>query len=113
MSVEAYKKGLEYEIFMRKAYSKGEEFTQQNLRIGLDESVFQNLIRLEEGDTIKVLGTFDKHFLKVKDYISKGLSKISKKKPSVQSEIKKLIDSLVVAKTSSDLLIIIRKGIEL
>lgn len=112
MSAETFLKGLNYETFIRKAFSKNNTPYPQNLSKGADESVFQNLVRLEQGDEIKTLGNFNKHITKVKGYINKALTKLGKKGAS-KDLIEVLLMDLEKAKTSDEVYIIIEKGLKL
>lgn len=84
MAAEDYVKASRYENLIRNAYN-----CSTSMKNGAHLCFMQNAMTMERGETYaKHLGTFDKQFAKVKDYVSKALIKLSKTKPySIQSEI--------------------------
>ena len=83
MATEDYVKASRYESLIRNAYN-----CPTSMKNGAHLCFMQNAMSMERGETYaKHLGTFDKQFAKVKDYVSKALVKLSKTKPfSIQSE---------------------------
>jgi len=61
--IEAYKYGSFYEIFIHRAFKNSD-----TSKLGFHDSVIQNLIRVENGDTffVKWHGSFEKQFDKAK-----------------------------------------------
>lgn len=113
---ECYKKGFSYEIFIRRAYR-----CHQTLRNGADGSIFQNLCDTENGNGMKYLGSFEKQFIKVKEYISKAIDKFIKpqKNPSRRlnaDEIKSLEElksELQNCLSSEELYTVVNKGLDI
>ena len=62
-SIDSYKDGMTYEIFMHRAFKSSD-----NSKPGMHCSVIQNLVQIESGDTSfkKWHGSFDKQFEKTK-----------------------------------------------
>lgn len=76
MSTQDYQDSLIYEYFICRAFN-----CPRGNRNGADASYMKNAMSLEAGETYaKHLGSFDKQFSKVKDYIQKALVKLLKTK---------------------------------
>lgn len=83
MAINDYKEATKYENLIRIAFNCG-----RGSRYGAHLSYMENAMTMERGETYaKHLGPFAKQFEKVKKYISKALTKISKTK-SYSSESK-------------------------
>ena len=112
-SIDSYKKGSNYEIFMHRAFR-----TSDNSKPGMHGSIIQNLIQIECGDTsfLKWHGTFDKQLEKIKYYMHKGMDKyLSMKKipPTNIDALKMLKQRIDPARSSDQLMEVIDRSIEL
>lgn len=77
MSTDNYKKAMRYEMFIRNTYN-----CKRGSRNGADISFMKNAMSMEKGETFaKHLGSFEKQFNKVKNYVEKALIKLTKTKP--------------------------------
>ena len=112
-TVEDYKKGSYYEIFVHRANK-----TSDTSKSGMHGSIMQNLIRVENGDTsfVKFHGSYEKQFEKIKTYMNKAMDKYLKMKkiPAENlSRIQILKNQIDRASSSDNLMAIIHETIEL
>lgn len=76
MSSEIYQKAFKYEMLIRNTFN-----CSSSMKNGAHMCFMQNAMTMEEGKTFaKHLGSFQKQFNVVKNYISKALSKLSNTK---------------------------------
>ncbi len=76
MGADNYIKALRYEMFIRKTYN-----CEKGSRNGADDSFMKNAMSMEDGKTFaRHLGSFEKQFDKVKNYVKKALIKLTKTK---------------------------------
>lgn len=112
-SIESYKKGSNYEIFMHRAFR-----TSDNSKPGMHGSMIQNLILVENGDTsfVKWHGTFEKQLENIKYYMHKAMDKylaMKKIPPNNLEALKILKQGIDKAYSSDQLMEIINQSIEL
>lgn len=112
-TVDDYKKGSTYEIFIHRANRK-----YDTSKPGAHGSIIQNLIRVENGDTsfVKWHGSFEKQFEKVQYYMHKAMDKYLKmKKIPVEdrARLEVLKNKIDQANSTDDLMAIIEITIEL
>lgn len=103
-----YDKSWEYEWFMKKVY--GGNAIHKNK---VHQSNLKNLLDIESGTTYsKHLGSQEKQFNKIKNYISKALIKVSKTAKYKQNADLYLVlnDKLDFCSTGDDLLSIIEQA---
>jgi len=109
-SVYAYTSSFSYEIFICTAHN-----CERGMRYGADSSFMKNAMTMERGKTsARHLGSFQKQFEKVKNYISKALLKLSKRKPfsAEAAFFTALNDELAFATSTKTLIDIISRGQE-
>jgi len=85
------------------------------MKNGADLSFMQNAITMEEGKTYaKHLGSFEKQFEKVKNYITKALVKLAKTKPYSTEEVffNILKNQIEFSDTTSELVDIINISVD-
>lgn len=110
MNTEFYRQATKYENLIRIAFD-----CPRGMRNGADLCFMQNAMTMENGDTYaKHLGSFEKQFEKVKQYISKALIKLSKTKPfSVEKELFLNLESeLVYLNSTSQLMYVVDQAFE-
>jgi hypothetical protein len=112
-TVDDYKKGIDYEIFVQRANR-----VYDNSKPGMHGSIMQNLIRVENGDTsfVKFHGSYEKQFEKIKTYMNKAMDKYLKMKkiPAENlNRIQVLKTQIDRASSSDSLMNIIHETIEL
>lgn len=107
-SKDNYLKASEYEWFMKKVYDSS---TTHKTKVHLNN--LKNVLDLESGFThSKHLGSHEKQFDKVKNYISKALIKVSKTAKYKQNAdlFLMLNDKIDYCGSSDDLLLIIMRA---
>lgn len=107
-SKDNYIKASEYEWFMKKVYGSS---TTHKTKVNL--SNLKNVLDLESGFTFsKHLGSHEKQFDKVKNYVSKALIKVSKTSKYKQSVdlFLMLNDKIDYCGSGDDLLLIIMRA---
>jgi hypothetical protein len=110
MAVNDYLKASRYELLVRKAFNCPRE-----LRNGAHSCFMENAMTMERGETFaKHLGSCEKQFDEVKQYISKALIKFSKTKPySTHSNFFiELNERLSYLNTTSELMEIVDTGLD-
>ncbi len=109
MAVEDYTQAMQYEMLIRNAFN-----CQRGSRNGAELSFMQNAMTMERGETFaKHLGSYQKQFEKVKNYLLKALIKLTKTKPySKESHFfEKLIDQLEYSNSTNDLMKIVNPAL--
>ncbi len=110
MSKDEYTQAMKYEMLVRNVYN-----CQRGMRNGADLCFMQNAMTMERGETFaKHLGSFEKQFEKVKNYISKALTKASKTTPfSKESEFFITLNNrLEYLSSTSELMDIVNLGLD-
>ncbi len=112
-SIESYKDGMNYEIFMLRAFRNSD-----NSKPGMHCSIIQNLVQIESGDTtfIKWHGSFEKQLDQAKKYMLKAMEKYLKiKKIPTENlaRIEILKSHIELAESSKELINIIEVTNEL
>jgi len=112
-SIESYKNGSNYEIFIHRAYRNSD-----TSKPGTHSSVIENLILVENGDTsfVKWHGSFEKQIEKAKVYMHKAMDKYLKMKSISKDNLERLDvlkHKIDMAYSSDDLMQIIQETIEL
>jgi len=109
MSIDYYRKGRTYELFIRKAFNY-----KIGKRYGADESLMINLFIYEiDGINRNQRIPINRQFFKVKLYIEKALIKLEKKKKYIDSyyHFSPLFIKVKKATTASDLMNIVNEGL--
>ncbi len=109
MSAQNYTQAMRYEMFIRNAFN-----CPRGNRNGADLNFMNNTMTMEDGETFaKHLGSFEKQFEKVQNYISKALIKLSKTKPySKESNFFNLLNKeLEFCSTTKDLMEIVDNAV--
>ena len=110
MESKGYQKASTYEYFIRNAYN-----CPSGMKNGAHLCFMKNAMSMEKGETsARHLGTYEKQFKKVKDYVSKALIKYSKTKPySIHSNhFLNLNNQLEYKSTTNELMVIIEDAFE-
>ncbi|WP_426479526.1 hypothetical protein ACP3T3_08885 [Chryseobacterium sp. CBSDS_008] len=110
MSAEFYTQASRYENLVRIAFD-----CPRGMKNGADVCFMKNAMTMEDGDTsAKHLGSFEKQFEKVKNYTSKALVKLSKKKPYSADKdfFLNLENSISFVGTTSQLMNIVNKAMD-
>lgn len=112
-SIDSYRDGMAYEIFMHRAFKSSD-----NSRPGMHCSVIQNLVQIENGDTSfqKWHGSFEKQFEKTKVYMHKAMDRYLKMKKIPSDKLDRLYflnSQIDKAYSSDDLMEIVRETIDL
>lgn len=108
--MQTFTEGMLYENFIRIAHN-----CKPGMRYGANSSLMENPMTMEQGKTYAShLGSFEKQFEKVKNYISKALLKLSKRKPfsAEAAFFTALNDELAFATSTKTLIDIISRGQE-
>jgi hypothetical protein len=108
---EAYDNGFNYEIFIARAH----RVYDRDAKTGADVSYMKNLINTENGvDLSRLLGSYEKQFIKVKGFISKALDKYFKMElnDKERQELELLKTELSRASSSKDLIAIVNRGLD-
>ena len=111
---ESYKKGMDYEAFIRRAYNCSREM--ESSVDGADCSYMQNLIDLENGKSwVSHLQSVEKQFEEVQTYIVNAIDKFLTKKEITDEQrekLKELRGEAIVAFNSTRLMNVIEVGLE-
>jgi hypothetical protein len=108
MAGESYANGMNYEIFIRRA------FKCERGKHGAETSLLRFLLEADGGNN-NLSGPYSKQFEKVKSYLTKAIDKFISRKPT-NEELKGLIqlkEEVLDAPNASALVSIIRYGLDL
>lgn len=108
MAGESYANGMNYEIFIRRA------FKCERGKHGAETALFQYLLEADAGRN-SLTGSYSKQFEKVKAYLVKAIDKFLSRKPTEQ-ELNGLLllkQQVTNAYSASDLVGVIRYGLDL
>lgn len=113
MGVEAYKDGMSYEIFIKRAYPTFSE--QRQMSAGAHLCYMRNLIDSENGSTaVSHLGSTTKLLNEVKGYMDKAFLRFIDmiKSPEIKNDLEELRQLTIQACCSEDLMKIVNVGLK-
>jgi len=105
-----YGKGIPYEAFMGRAF----KCMERDTRKGTCGSIYELLIQLEDGTALYRKVSYAAQLEKLKKWLEKAINAFLKRKldPAEQVLLRQLLFFLRSAQTSSDLELIIEKGLD-